>query len=134
MWKEAAEDAERCIEKDSTFIKGYHRLAAAQTEQKQFDDAISTLTVGLTKDTGMRFCVRLFFEIAVTVCVDESGNELLTKQLKSVRAKKTLAQRALSQPKKQLTENQKKEVSAYFLLLSPTLIICCSRPWNFKNN
>jgi hypothetical protein len=42
-----------CVSKDANFIKGYYRLATAQTELHLYDDAISTLTAALVKEPSM---------------------------------------------------------------------------------
>jgi hypothetical protein len=46
------EEAQICLNKDEKFVKGYFRLATAQTELKLFDDAISSLEKGLLIDPG----------------------------------------------------------------------------------
>lgn len=52
MWKESASDAESCLAKDPAFIKGYYRLAIAQTKMGFFDEAIATLHAGLGREPG----------------------------------------------------------------------------------
>lgn len=52
-WNSALQDAKMCISLDENFIKGYFRLATAQTEQEMFDDAIITLNQALAKEPGM---------------------------------------------------------------------------------
>jgi len=49
-WEKAKEDAEVCIGKDKTFIKGYFRLCNALLELKDLDGAIATLQNGLSVD------------------------------------------------------------------------------------
>ena len=46
-WTEAMEAALTCVSKDDKFVKGYLRLAAAQTELKLYDDAEKTLKAAL---------------------------------------------------------------------------------------
>jgi len=90
LWKESMIDAEVSLLKDPSFIKAYYRLSIAQLELKLYDDAIQTLQTGLTKDPE---------------------NDLLAKQVRIVRQKRTLAQTSsLTSNKKQLTETQKKEI------------------------
>jgi len=70
LWQESFTDAKICLEKDKGFVKGYFRLATAQAELKQYDDAIATLQDGLSI---------------------EPGNELFLKQIRLVRAKASAA-------------------------------------------
>ena len=51
-WQGSYEDALACISKDPKFIKGYYRLASAQTELMKFDDAETTLRAALTMEPG----------------------------------------------------------------------------------
>lgn len=92
MWKQALEDAEICVAKDPKFVKGYYRYGLALMELKRFDDAIDALEKGLSV---------------------EPANELIQKQLRTVRAKQTAQTLATSstikKPVKQLDESQKKE-------------------------
>jgi tetratricopeptide (TPR) repeat protein len=46
-WEEAMDAALNCVSKDNKFVKGYLRLAAAQTELKLYDDAEKTLRAAL---------------------------------------------------------------------------------------
>eukprot|EP00607_Mallomonas_marina_P007774 CAMPEP_0182417596 /NCGR_PEP_ID=MMETSP1167-20130531/2058_1 /TAXON_ID=2988 /ORGANISM="Mallomonas Sp, Strain CCMP3275" /LENGTH=253 /DNA_ID=CAMNT_0024591273 /DNA_START=65 /DNA_END=822 /DNA_ORIENTATION=+ len=91
LWKESMEDAKTCIEKDQNFIKGYFRLATAQTELKQYDDAIATLQDGLDKD---------------------KGNELFLKQIRLVRARSSANtnQTVGKRKQKKMDEATQKEV------------------------
>lgn len=41
-WQPSLDDAALCLSKDPKFIKGYYRLATAQTELGRFDDADAT--------------------------------------------------------------------------------------------
>lgn len=52
MWQQALEDASKCIAKDEKFIKGYYRLASAQTELGLFDDANNTIQAALRIEPG----------------------------------------------------------------------------------
>jgi chaperonin cofactor prefoldin len=49
-WTEAYQDALKCVEKDPKFQKGFLRLATAQIELDQLDDAETTLRAALTLD------------------------------------------------------------------------------------
>lgn len=49
-WQAAADDAKECIKLDPTFVKGYYRLATAQTELADLDGATSTIKQGLNMD------------------------------------------------------------------------------------
>jgi len=51
-YPEAAADAQKCIELNASFIKGYYRLALAQLEQAQHDEAIATIRKGLKAQPG----------------------------------------------------------------------------------
>lgn len=88
-WKSALEDAALCVANGPSFIKGYYRLATAQTELQMFDDAANTLNAAIAM---------------------EPENELLTKQLKLVRSKKSAAAAKAQRPRKALTDSQKKEL------------------------
>jgi predicted O-linked N-acetylglucosamine transferase (SPINDLY family) len=46
-WASAASDAKECIKVNPTFIKGYYRLATAQSEQQEFNAALATIKQGL---------------------------------------------------------------------------------------
>ncbi|KAL3782670.1 hypothetical protein ACHAWO_002595 [Cyclotella atomus] len=72
-WTSAANDAKECIKTDPTFIKGYYRLANAQSEQEQFDAALSTIKQGLAI---------------------EPDNAQLQKQQRLIKAKRSSAKRA----------------------------------------
>ena len=89
-WQKAYEDAVVCISKDSKFIKGYYRLASAQTELKKYDDAISTVRAALTI---------------------EPGNEVLARQMNTIQAKKAgKTAQVAKKPAKQLDDAQIKEL------------------------
>ena len=93
-WEAAGEDAATCVQKDSSFVKGYYRLALALTEQGLYDDASSTL---------------------LNASKLEPDNAQLLKQLRVVRAKKAAQAKresAAKGPQKELDDNQRKEVSA----------------------
>jgi tetratricopeptide (TPR) repeat protein len=90
LWQKAMEDAIMSISKDENFIKGYQRLATAQSELNLHDDAIATLRAALSK---------------------EPNNELLAKQLRIVQQKKS-GLVAAQKPKKVMSENQRKEVTS----------------------
>lgn len=91
-WEAAGEDASTCVQKDSSFIKGYYRLALALTEQGLYDDASSTL---------------------LNASKIEPDNAQLLKQLRIVRAKKAAQAKresAAKGPQKELDDNQRKEL------------------------
>lgn len=50
QWQEATKDAQECIRISPTFIKGYYRLAAAQIELNELDEALKTVKTGLQRD------------------------------------------------------------------------------------
>lgn len=50
-WTESYTDALKCVEKDPKFVKGFLRLATAQIELDQLDDAEQTLRAALTLDS-----------------------------------------------------------------------------------
>ena len=50
-WTSSANDAEKCININPSFIKGYFRLAKAQKERGKFDDALATVKKGLAIDS-----------------------------------------------------------------------------------
>jgi tetratricopeptide (TPR) repeat protein len=86
-WPEALAAAMNCVSKDAKFVKGYLRLAAAQTELKQYEDAERTLRAALTLDPT---------------------NALIGQQLKKLKEKKTGI--VAAKPKRQLDEAQRKEL------------------------
>jgi tetratricopeptide (TPR) repeat protein len=103
-WRQALEDALVSVSKDSKYIKGYFRLSSAQTELQMFDDAETTLKLALSL---------------------EPNNEVITRQIKALKTKKTAAANAAAAAKrnnyKKLDEAQMKEVCHFFL---STLIVC----------
>ena len=48
----ALDDALVCIGKDPKYLKGYYRLATAQIELSQFDDAEASIKAGEAIDAG----------------------------------------------------------------------------------
>lgn len=46
------DDAAQCVSKGPTFIKGFYRLATAQTELQLYDDAVNTLNMALSMEPG----------------------------------------------------------------------------------
>ena len=98
MWKSALDDAAVCVQKDNKFIKGYYRLATAQTEMKLYEDA----------ETTLKAAIQL-----------EPDNEQLVKQLKLVKTKRVqaaaaLADKAAKKAPKQLDSAQLKEVQELY--------------------
>ena len=47
---EGLKDAEKCLELDPTFIKGYTRKGAVQFFMKEYDEALATYEEGLKHD------------------------------------------------------------------------------------
>jgi hypothetical protein len=70
-WQHAYDDALLCISKDPKFIKGYYRLASAQTELGNFDDAETTLRAGLILEPGSCTIVLYCLKNAVTVFIGD---------------------------------------------------------------
>jgi prefoldin subunit 1 len=98
MWKAALDDAAICVQKDNKFIKGYYRLATAQTEMKLYEDAEVTL------------------KAAIQI---EPENEQLVKQLKLVKTKRVQAAAATAdklakKAPKQLDNAQLKELQELY--------------------
>lgn len=78
-WASAATDAKECIKVNPAFIKGYYRLATAQSEQQQYDAALATIKQGLAI---------------------EPDNPQLQKQMRLIKAKRTTAKRTETQPER----------------------------------
>lgn len=98
MWKAALDDAAACVQKDNKFVKGYYRLATAQTEMKLYEDAELTL------------------KAAIQI---EPENEQLVKQLKLVKTKRVQAAAATAdkvakKAPKQLDNAQLKELQELY--------------------
>jgi len=72
-WASAAKDAKECIKINPTFIKGYYRLANAQSEQNEFEAGLATIKQGLAI---------------------ESDNPQLQKQMRQIKAKRSSMRRA----------------------------------------
>lgn len=72
-WATAAQDAKECIKTNPSFIKGYYRLANAQSEQNDCDAALATIKQGLAID---------------------AENPQLQKQMRQVKAKRAALRRA----------------------------------------
>eukprot|EP00584_Thalassiosira_punctigera_P006780 CAMPEP_0172543086 /NCGR_PEP_ID=MMETSP1067-20121228/13562_1 /TAXON_ID=265564 ORGANISM="Thalassiosira punctigera, Strain Tpunct2005C2" /NCGR_SAMPLE_ID=MMETSP1067 /ASSEMBLY_ACC=CAM_ASM_000444 /LENGTH=269 /DNA_ID=CAMNT_0013329425 /DNA_START=157 /DNA_END=966 /DNA_ORIENTATION=- len=72
-WAVAARDAKECIKVNPSFIKGYYRLASAQSEQNEFEAALATIKQGLAI---------------------ESDNPQLQKQMRQIKAKRSSMRRA----------------------------------------
>lgn len=66
-WELAANDAKECIKVNPAFIKGYYRLANAQSEQNEFDAALATVKQGMAV---------------------EPNNPQLQKQMRQIKAKR----------------------------------------------
>ena len=67
-WESAAKDAKECIKVNPSFIKGYYRLANAQSEQDEFDAGLATIKQGLAI---------------------EPDNAQLQKQMRQIKAKRS---------------------------------------------
>ena len=74
-WASAAKDAKECIKVNPSFIKGYYRLANAQSEQSEFEAALATIKQGLAI---------------------EPDNPQLQKQMRQIKAKRSTMRRAES--------------------------------------
>lgn len=70
-WQDAMEAAMTCVSKDDKFVKGYLKLATAQTELKLYDEAETTLRAALTLEP--RTCPLSLWRLVVNkrdrVCV-----------------------------------------------------------------
>ena len=71
-WESAAKDAKECIKVNPSFIKGYYRLANAQSEQDEFDAGLATIKQGLAI---------------------EPDNAQLQKQMRQIKAKRSSMRR-----------------------------------------
>ena len=71
-WELAAKDAKDCIKVNPSFIKGYYRLANAQSEQDEFDAGLATIKQGLAI---------------------EPDNAQLQKQMRQIKAKRSSMRR-----------------------------------------
>lgn len=125
-----------CLSKDPKFIKGYYRLASAQIELGQLDQADTTLLAALKVDSGKPITIFLvsrfwlhstigpldliygFFTLLIILLsychfgfVTE--NEPILKLRRTVKTKKAAAA-AAKKPTRQLDENQVKEVTRKF--------------------
>jgi len=76
-WSKAAEDAKECIKLSPDFIKGYYRLATAQLEVEEYDQAEATINQGLLL---------------------EANNPQLSKILRSIKQKKKISTAAAYTP------------------------------------
>lgn len=68
QWSKMETAAQKCIELDSQFVKGYYRLAVAQQQRQHWGDALATLQTGLTVAPNQADLVRL--QAQVTECHD----------------------------------------------------------------
>uniref|UniRef100_K3X3Q4 Hsp70-Hsp90 organising protein n=1 Tax=Globisporangium ultimum (strain ATCC 200006 / CBS 805.95 / DAOM BR144) TaxID=431595 RepID=K3X3Q4_GLOUD len=62
-FKEAADDAAKCIEVNPDFVKGYHRHGVALKGLKKYEEALATLRLGQRKDFNNRDLNKLITEI-----------------------------------------------------------------------
>lgn len=81
-------DAEKCIELDPTFVKGYTRKGAVQFFMKEYDKALETYQAGLKQEAsnqelldGVRRCVE---QINKASRGDLSPEELKERQAKAM--------------------------------------------------
>ena len=58
-WEDAIADAKKCIDLTPSFLKGYYRLATAQMELNQLDNALTTVKKGLSFDIDNSQLLRL---------------------------------------------------------------------------
>lgn len=72
-WASSADDAKECIKFNPSFIKGYYRLASAQSEQNEFEAALATIKQGMAI---------------------EPDNPQLQKQMRQIKAKRSSLRRA----------------------------------------
>lgn len=63
QWQKAFDDGLQSISKDPKFLKGYYRLATAQAELKQFDDAETTLRAALALEPGNYIIISFLINI-----------------------------------------------------------------------
>ena len=117
LWKEAMEEAQICLNKDEKFVKGYFRLATAQTELKLFDDAISSLEKGLLIDPGKYYINIFTLKKNMEYIFLIIGNELFMKQIRLIRAKASSSSssslniiKKLPAKQKELSDKTKQEV------------------------
>lgn len=94
-YRAAAADAEQCIRLEPGFIKGFHRLANAQCELGQLDEAVATIRRGMQK---------------------ESSNSELLRLLRKIKAKKSSAaqaarREAAGKPPRGVDESGRQEVA-----------------------
>ncbi|KAH1164184.1 hypothetical protein AAZX31_01G197400 [Glycine max] len=85
---EGLKDAEKCIELDPTFVKGYTRKGAVQYFMKEYDKALETYREGLKYDSnnqelleGIRTCIQ---QINKASRGDLSPDELKERQAKAM--------------------------------------------------
>ncbi|KAL9250817.1 Hsp70-Hsp90 organizing protein 2-like protein [Drosera capensis] len=85
---EGLKDAEKCIELDPTFAKGYTRKGAVQFFMKEYDKALETYQEGLKHEPnnpelldGVKRCVQ---QINKASCGDLSPEELKERQAKAM--------------------------------------------------
>ncbi|RDX90852.1 Hsp70-Hsp90 organizing protein 1, partial [Mucuna pruriens] len=85
---EGLKDAEKCIELDPTFVKGYTRKGAVQFFMKEYDKALETYREGLKHDSnnqelleGIRTCIQ---QINKASRGDLSPDELKERQAKAM--------------------------------------------------
>jgi len=85
---EALKDAEKCIELDPTFVKGYSRKGAVQFFMKEYDKALETYQEGLKHEPrnqelldGVRRCVE---QINKASRGDLTPDELKERQAKGM--------------------------------------------------
>nr|ACJ85519.1 unknown [Medicago truncatula] len=85
---EGLKDAEKCIELDPTFTKGYTRKGAVQFFMKEYEKALETYQEGLKHDAnnqelleGVRSCVK---QINRTSRGDVTPEELKERQAKAM--------------------------------------------------
>ncbi|XP_043722453.1 hsp70-Hsp90 organizing protein 2-like [Telopea speciosissima] len=123
---EGLKDAEKCIELDPTFSKGYTRKGAVQFFMKEYDKALETYQEGLKQDPnnqelrdGVRRCIE---QINKTNRGDISPEELKERQAKGMQDPEI--QNILSDPimRQVLTDFQENPGSAQEHLKNPQVM------------
>jgi len=66
-WKNSAKDAKECIKVNPTFIKGYYRLANAQSQLNDFEAALATIKQGLAIDADNAQLLKQLRQIKGTI-------------------------------------------------------------------
>ena len=100
-WESAANDAKECIKVNPAFIKGYYRLATAQSEQNKFEAALATVKQGMAIETN---------------------NPQLQKQMRQIKAKRDAQRRVENATKTSASAGAVAENNAHIRSLDPSVI------------